>query len=214
MSASNSSLDDFVREIFRSLITDELDLLAKRFRASMESSLAAAIKQAWQDAHLCDSSAQAAPPDVLGPVAALQRLHAPNTGGGVYFLVANGSIVYVGQSVNVLSRVGSHMESKIFDQVFYLPLPEAEYDAVESAFIRWLRPPLNGNPGPNVDPREAQAALARLGVKVTMDELAAGRIEVSGRQRRTPRPRQSRERLVMPTMPRTKPLTRAGGVAP
>lgn len=67
---------------------------------------------------------------------------------GVYLLVKDGAIVYVGQSVNVPSRLGSHALEKDFDRAVYMPVVKEDLDAVEGALIRHLEPPLNGR-GPN-----------------------------------------------------------------
>ena len=62
---------------------------------------------------------------------------------GVYFLLDGEEVVYVGQSVNVYARVANHRESKRFATAICIPVPRDELDAVESAFIRRLRPRLN-----------------------------------------------------------------------
>lgn len=69
---------------------------------------------------------------------------------GVYFLVNNDDVVYVGQSTNPLSRIGEHVKSKFgkFDRVYFLPVPQFLLDTVEGGFIKLLSPALNGNPGP------------------------------------------------------------------
>lgn len=67
---------------------------------------------------------------------------------GVYFLVKNRKVVYVGQSVNIAGRMIEHVKTKDFDSVFYLKVPNSELDEVEGAFIRALDPVLNGGRGP------------------------------------------------------------------
>ena len=62
---------------------------------------------------------------------------------GIYFLCQGSEVVYVGQSVNVPSRLGQHTD-KEFDRVFFLPWPQNDLNRVESAFIRLLCPPFNG----------------------------------------------------------------------
>ncbi len=62
---------------------------------------------------------------------------------GVYFLCHRGDVVYVGQSVNVMSRVGQHFGSKTFDSVFFARVPEGDLDFVEGTFIRTLSPKYN-----------------------------------------------------------------------
>lgn len=62
----------------------------------------------------------------------------------VYFLVGGQEVVYVGQSTKLPVRLQQHREAgKSWERVLYMPLPEAELAAVESAWIRALKPPLN-----------------------------------------------------------------------
>ena len=63
---------------------------------------------------------------------------------GVYFLRKAGSIVYVGQSVNVYSRVAQHERDKDFDTVTFVPCQPEQLDDLEGFYIRLLCPPLNG----------------------------------------------------------------------
>ena len=64
---------------------------------------------------------------------------------GVYFLCKDGEVVYVGQSVDVPSRVSSHRkDGKNFESVYMIPLPKEDLNSVEGALIRLLRPKLNG----------------------------------------------------------------------
>lgn len=63
---------------------------------------------------------------------------------GVYFLIRQGRIVYVGQAVNVYVRISQHTEKR-FDSYAYLPCPVDMLDKVESLYIHLLRPELNGN---------------------------------------------------------------------
>lgn len=75
----------------------------------------------------------------------------PGLWTGVYFLLRGPMVVYVGQSVNVMSRVANHVEDKEFDAVHILPVIASELDAVEGAFIRHFRPVLNKTKGPVVE---------------------------------------------------------------
>lgn len=64
----------------------------------------------------------------------------------IYFLVHNDEIVYVGQSGNLVLRIGSHITSKKFDRVFYIELEMSDFkfmSEIECAFIRHLKPKLN-----------------------------------------------------------------------
>lgn len=68
---------------------------------------------------------------------------------GIYFLINDGEIVYVGQSVNVFSRVSSHAQAgKQFTSVKFLPCEPEKMNEIEGLLIRLLSPKLNGNDGP------------------------------------------------------------------
>lgn len=75
---------------------------------------------------------------------ALQQLPVA-TPSGVYFLCLGNEIVYVGQSLNPYQRIGGHVVSgKKFDRIFFIPVPAAELDWMESVMIHTLKPALNG----------------------------------------------------------------------
>ena len=64
---------------------------------------------------------------------------------GIYFLLRNKEIVYVGSSVTPAYRVYSHRfygdRTKKFDQAFYIPIKELVYlQSVEKVFIQKLQP--------------------------------------------------------------------------
>lgn len=61
---------------------------------------------------------------------------------GVYHLVRDGIVVYVGSSRNLLCRIGKH-ECHDFDAVRFFFCSEDDLDITELAHIVALRPPLN-----------------------------------------------------------------------
>ena len=61
----------------------------------------------------------------------------------VYFLLDNGSIVYIGQSINVMSRISAHFSCKTFDSVFYINVDIDDIDYIEGALIRKHNPKYN-----------------------------------------------------------------------
>jgi hypothetical protein len=63
---------------------------------------------------------------------------------GVYFLIGGNKVVYVGQSVNVYTRVSEHHD-KLFDSFAFIPCEREMLNTLESLYIHVLRPPLNGN---------------------------------------------------------------------
>lgn len=62
---------------------------------------------------------------------------------GVYFLVADDEVVYVGQSTNVYVRLSQHKD-KQFIKYAFVPCDKAALDKLESLYIHCLRPRLNG----------------------------------------------------------------------
>lgn len=63
---------------------------------------------------------------------------------GIYFLILNDSVVYVGQSVNVFSRIEQHRDKK-FDSYAYVACDIESLDILESLYIHCLKPTINGN---------------------------------------------------------------------
>lgn len=64
---------------------------------------------------------------------------------GVYFLIQNEDIVYIGQSTNIFGRLASHSD-KQFTHVTALLVPREHLNFVESVYILAMRPKLNGPP--------------------------------------------------------------------
>jgi hypothetical protein len=70
---------------------------------------------------------------------------------GIYFLVRGGRVVYVGQSVNIMARLATHVKQKDFDAACYLDAAPEELDFIESFYIHALQPELNGPPPLTLD---------------------------------------------------------------
>lgn len=66
---------------------------------------------------------------------------------GVYFLLHEGEVVYVGQSVNIFGRVSSHISQTwmVFDSFAWIPVPRDELLYEEAAYIVKFRPKLNAS---------------------------------------------------------------------
>jgi hypothetical protein len=65
---------------------------------------------------------------------------------GVYFLIKDSRIVYVGQSkLTVFGRIGHHQNDKDFDSVAWIQCEPEILDALESLYIHVFKPKLNGN---------------------------------------------------------------------
>ena len=62
---------------------------------------------------------------------------------GVYFLIRDGVVVYVGQSINVFQRLDEHRKKKQFDRFYVLPCPAERLREVEMHYIKTFAPELN-----------------------------------------------------------------------
>jgi len=62
---------------------------------------------------------------------------------GVYFLIKDREIVYVGQSVDVFLRVSQHRSIKEFDSFSYIHVEREHLSAIERHFIDSFDPKLN-----------------------------------------------------------------------
>lgn len=64
---------------------------------------------------------------------------------GVYFLMQDKEVVYVGQSVSILFRIHQHMTdgTKVFNRWCYIDVKKAQLDEVEQFYITLLRPRFN-----------------------------------------------------------------------
>jgi hypothetical protein len=63
---------------------------------------------------------------------------------GVYFLIQDSRIVYIGQSVNVHARLADHWNGeKRFDRVYWVRCAQRDLAPLEAAYIAQFNPPLN-----------------------------------------------------------------------
>jgi len=62
---------------------------------------------------------------------------------GLYFLIYRGDVVYVGCSIDVLSRVCNHKSDKVFDYPVFLPCAKSKMLELEKMYIETLRPKYN-----------------------------------------------------------------------
>ena len=64
---------------------------------------------------------------------------------GVYFLFNENEIVYIGQSINILNRVGTHTQSKTFNSWNYISCSREELNDLEAELIIQHKPVLNSS---------------------------------------------------------------------
>lgn len=69
-----------------------------------------------------------------------------NMVSGVYFLIRDNKVIYVGQSVNVFARMSQH-SFKNADRYAYIPCDVKDLNVLESLYIHCLQPEGNGEMG-------------------------------------------------------------------
>ena len=62
---------------------------------------------------------------------------------GIYFLCQDSKVVYIGQSLDVATRVNVHAKSKEFDSVTAMLVPQELLDETEKYWIEHIKPKLN-----------------------------------------------------------------------
>ena len=73
----------------------------------------------------------------------LARAIPMRTGIGVYFLIREGVIVYVGKSVNVMARIAAHYADKAFDSYTWVRCSRAKMAQLELDYIDLFMPEYN-----------------------------------------------------------------------
>lgn len=64
---------------------------------------------------------------------------------GVYFLIKDSKVVYIGQSINIVNRISTHANNHDFDSVAIIECCQEELDVLESLYIFKFQTPLNGS---------------------------------------------------------------------
>lgn len=62
---------------------------------------------------------------------------------GIYFLYKKNKLVYIGQSISILSRIYSHLNKKSFDSFSYIECKRERLNHLEYLYIYHLNPLLN-----------------------------------------------------------------------
>lgn len=80
-------------------------------------------------------------------MAGSHSLELPDAIVGVYFLIHNEEVVYVGQSHDIIARVRAHRNDyrkrKLFDSVRYIECESERLDAMEYRCIELFKPKYN-----------------------------------------------------------------------
>lgn len=101
------------------------------------------------------------PPELISLRQSLVSAPQPAQMSGVYFLVRDNRLVYIGQSKSVWRRIAVH--SVEFDRAFVIPTPESDLSRIEGSLIRHFRPSDNvsSGPTPHIDHAAVVRALVR-----------------------------------------------------
>jgi hypothetical protein len=69
----------------------------------------------------------------------------PRASSGVYFLIKDERVIYVGRSANVIERIATHAKNAIipFDSTHFICATGVEMDRLEQLYIGKLRPEFN-----------------------------------------------------------------------
>ncbi|MDC8446472.1 MAG: DUF4224 domain-containing protein [Nitrosomonas sp.] len=64
---------------------------------------------------------------------------------GIYFLLCGSEVVYVGQSINLIERIGNHLrnDQMLFDAFYYIEAKKEDLLILEKKYIKKLNPYLN-----------------------------------------------------------------------
>lgn len=80
----------------------------------------------------------------------------------IYYLYDNKEIVYIGETTNLMYRIGQHSKTKIFDKVSYFVSVESnkQRKSIEASLIRKHKPKYNIN-SKKKKPRKVRLVLAK-----------------------------------------------------
>ena len=62
---------------------------------------------------------------------------------GIYALMGEGELLYIGRSINIATRIENHKKDKIFDSILSWGLPGEFQDYAERILLNAFKPPLN-----------------------------------------------------------------------
>jgi len=66
---------------------------------------------------------------------------------GIYFLFNNKNLIYIGQSTNIIYRVGTHLKDKEFNRYAYILCSKERLLDLERQYLNKYNPSLNKSTG-------------------------------------------------------------------
>ena len=83
-------------------------------------------------------------PSELRGLSAIKEIPVDSYSPGIYFLIKDNNIVYIGKALNPISRILDHRGRKNFDTAYLLAVPIVDHhNGLEGALIRLFKPCLN-----------------------------------------------------------------------
>lgn len=65
-------------------------------------------------------------------------------GPNIYFLLLDNVVIYIGQSINAVTRIGTHIENgRVFNRTYVLPTVSGQLDVMELLYINAFQPKEN-----------------------------------------------------------------------
>lgn len=79
----------------------------------------------------------------------------PASRPGIYFLIKNYEIIYIGKSCAVDRRISEHMESRDFDAWYWIACPKKDLNELERIYLNKFMPHLNIDLGTKANRRKS-----------------------------------------------------------
>lgn len=144
---ARKSIDDKIQVIFETgkyinKIIEKLDTTTGAlFFSKLENDVRSIIRKHHPPNVIYVHEPKGIPPQLV-PFGVKEHI-LPPTCPCIYFLCRENRIVYIGQTVNLASRLGQHVMSKHFDRIFYFEVAARDLKELEAELIEYYDPELN-----------------------------------------------------------------------
>jgi predicted GIY-YIG superfamily endonuclease len=128
-------------ELFHKMRAKVEEVTEMLYDERLDSRISTAVRKHFPPSIIYVHESRQPPPQLL-PFGVKECFIAP-TRPCVYFLCKDDRIVYIGQSVNLSTRLGAHVLGKNFDRVFYMDVSREDLNRVEIELIEYYDPEYN-----------------------------------------------------------------------
>jgi len=128
-------------ELLHKLVKNVDNIVQTLYEGKLDSWLLGLIRKHFPPNIIYVHENRKAPPQLL-PFSVKECFVAPVV-PCVYFLCKDDRIVYIGQSVNLTSRLGHHLITKNFDRIYFMDVPETDLNRIEKELIEYYDPEYN-----------------------------------------------------------------------